>query len=417
MKRTVNIGILGFGNIGSAVDRLISVNGQEILEKTGIELKVKKIADISDSVKHPLLTKNADEVINDPEISVVVETIGGEKPALDFILSAIKKGKHVVTSNKMVIALHLEEILKAAKENKVCVLFEASVGGGIPILTALRESLSANKITEVFGIVNGTTNYILSRMTDEGLSFEMALTEAQRQGFAEANPKLDIEGYDAAYKAAILAAVAFGAKVGIDEIPFEGITKITADDIRYAEEMGYSIKLIASAKKIAEKVEVSVHPTLIPSSHALSSVSGPMNAIYVKGNMVGELMFYGAGAGGNPTASAVVSDILQIVSGKCQTNELELKKFKANNPAESSSRFYLRMEVLDKTGVLAEISKIFAEEKVSIAGVKQKETVDEITTLVIVVHEACDADLNKALGRIKELPVVKNICNIIRVGL
>lgn len=264
-------------------------------------------------------------------------------------------------------------------------------------------------------IVNGTTNYILSRMTTEGLTFEMALREAQRQGFAEADPKLDVEGYDAAYKAAILAASAFRAKVDIKDIPFEGIIKITEDDIRYAEEMGYSIKLLAAAKKHGDKLEVSVHPTLIPISHPLSSVSSAMNAIYVKGNMVGELMFYGQGAGGNPTASAVVNDIIQIASNKCKTVNLELKKYPAIS--NTSSRFYLRMEVQDKTGVLAEISKIFAEEKVSIAGVKQKETVGEVTTLVIVIHESNEASLKNALERIKKLPVVKSICNIIRVGI
>jgi homoserine dehydrogenase len=277
--------------------------------------------------------------------------------------------------------------------------------------------LLANDLTEVYGIVNGTTNFILSKMTKDGLEFTEALKEAQNKGFAEVKPQKDIDGYDASYKAAILAGVAFCAKINWKDIYFEGIKRITQEDIRYADEIGYIIKLLAVAKKSAAGLEVRVHPTLISKDHPLASVSGPMNAIYVKGNAVGELMFYGPGAGGAPTASAIVGDIIAIVNPKFQMLNLNLKSLKIKSINEITSRYYIRLTAPDKHGVLAGISKAFADEKVSIAAVMQKEMTGKTATIVIIIHESKEANLRRAVAKLKKLSVVKKVCNVIRVGL
>jgi len=413
----IKIGVIGFGTVGSAVLGLIRQNGALISNRIGLRFEVSKVADISKKVHHPKLVRNAYQIINDPEISIVVEAVGGTKPALDYILSAIRAGKHVVTSNKEVIALYGDKIFKEAAKNKIMVRFEGAVGGGIPIIGPLSSDLLANDLTEVYGIVNGTTNFILSKMAKDGLEFAEALKEAKELGYAEADPKKDIEGYDASYKAAILASVAFGAKIAWKSIYFEGIGKITQEDIRYADEIGYIIKLLAVAKKSAGGCEVRVHPTLIPKDHPLASVSGPMNAIYVKGNAVGELMFYGPGAGGAPTASAIVGDIIAIVNPKFQMLNPDLRSLKIKSINEILSRYYVRLTAPDKHGVLAGISKAFADCKVSIAAVMQKETVGKTATIVIIIHEAKEKNLRRAVARLKKLPVVKKICNVIRVGL
>ena len=409
MKK-VNIGILGYGTVGSAVDRLIRHN-------PSLGLYVKRVCDVSPKVKHHKLTRRAADIINDPEIAIVVEAIGGINPAKKFVLAALKAGKHVVTSNKELIALNLPELSAAAKKSRVSLLFEASVGGGIPILGPLMSDLAANKISEVYGIVNGTTNYILSKMTKEGMEFSEALKRAKEKGYAEANPKKDIEGYDASYKAAILAAVAFRARINWKKVAFEGIARIEQEDIRYAKEIGYVVKLLAVAKRKGNEVEVSVHPTLIPRDHPLSFIPGPMNAIYVKGEPVGELMFYGQGAGGGPTASAVVGDILKIANEQCPMTNVQLEKVKMKDVSETYGQFYIRMLVPDKSGVLAKISRAFADARVSIAVVNQRETIGKNANLVIVTHEAQQAELNKALARLRKMPVVRKVCNIIRVGL
>ncbi|MFA4906316.1 MAG: homoserine dehydrogenase [Candidatus Margulisiibacteriota bacterium] len=406
----VKIGILGYGTVGSAVDRLIQKN-------PSLGLEVKKICDISPKVKHSKLTRRASDVINDPDIEVVVETIGGINPAKKFVLAALSNGKSVVTSNKELIALNLKELAAAARKNKVALLFEAAVGGGIPILGPLMNDLSADRISEVYGIVNGTTNYILHKMTKEGMRFSEALARAKEKGYAEANPKKDIEGFDASYKAAILAAVAFRAEVNWKKVAFEGISRIEPEDIRYAQEIGYVIKLLAAAKRKGEGIEVSVHPTLIPCDHPLAFIPGPMNAIYVKGEPVGELMFYGQGAGGGPTASAVVGDILKITNYGLRITNLKLEPVKMKDMSDNCGQFYIRMLVPDRSGVLAKISKVFANARVSIAVVNQRETVGKNANLVIVTHQARQADLDRALARLKKLPVVRKICNIIRVGL
>jgi len=413
--KQVNIGIIGYGTVGSAVGEVIRKNRQAILAASGVNLEVRKVCDLRKKKTFYPFTQNPYEIIKDPEISIVVEAIGGVNPALRYILEALKNGKHVVTSNKEVIAKHLSEILEVAQRSKVQVLFEGAVGGGIPILHALRQNLVGNRLSEVYGIVNGTTNYILSKMTEEGLEFSEALAKAKAKGYAEADPKMDIEGYDAAFKAAILAMVAFRAKVDWKKIYREGITKITFEDIKYASEIGYVVKLLAIVKRMENQLEVRVHPALVPKSHPLAAVSENFNAIYVKGYPVGELMFYGPGAGGNPTASAIISDIIAVASGSAEIFSGPLKSFPVQEVEEIKSRYYVRLQAPDRFGVLAGIAKVFAEKKVSIAAVTQKETVGNVATIVILLHEVQEKNLKAALEIIRGLPVVHRISNVIRI--
>jgi len=403
---STKVGILGLGTVGSAVARnLARVPG----------IKVKRGCDIR-RLRFPFpVSHNPKDIINDPEISIVVETMGGISPAKKYILAAINAGKHVVTANKDLIALHMGEILAAARRRGVSVLFEGAVCGGIPILSALQENLSADRIDEIYGIVNGTTNYILSKMTEEGVEFSEALKMAKEKGFAEADPRSDIEGYDASYKAAILAAVAFGAEVKWKDVYREGIEKITAEDILYANEIGYVIKLLAIAKMVDGQLDVRVHPALVAKSHPLANVSENFNAVYVKGFPVGELMFYGPGAGGNPTSSAVISDIVKITNSKYKMQNVKLKQFKMKKIEEIESRYYIRLQAPDRHGVLAGISKAFADKKVSIAAVVQKETVGNLATIVILLHNVAEKNLKAALRVIEKLPVVRRISNVVRI--
>lgn len=418
MAKKVNIGIIGFGNVGSTVAAVLRKNRTLIAENSGVDLNVKKVCDIRRRKTFFPFTRNPYEIIKDPEILVVVEAIGGVDPALKYILAALRNGKHVVTSNKEVIAKHMKEILAAASKNGVGVLFEGAVGGGIPIIQPLRESLAGNCISEVYGIVNGTTNYILSEMTNEGKEFAQALQDAKRRGYAEPDPTLDIKGYDASYKAAILASVAFRAEVNWRDVYFEGITNIAQEDIQYAKDIGYVIKLLAIAKLVDGELEVRVHPALVPKTHPLAMVSENFNAIYVKGYPVGELMFYGPGAGGGPTASAVVSDIINIAKSNVTVKlalSPKLKPIKVKSISDITSRYYIRLQAPDRYGVLAGISKAFAQKKVSIAAVVQKETVGNIATIVILLHSVLEKNLNAALRIIKKLPVVRRVCNVIRI--
>lgn len=410
----IKIAILGFGTVGSSVYKLLQKNSSLISDKTGKKISVKKILEKNPKKKHKLIVRNPSVIFNDPEIDVVVETIGGAKKAREYVLKAISKGKHVVTSNKELIAKHYEEIFLLARKNNVSVLFEGAVGGGIPIISPLSSDLVANKISEVYGIVNGTTNYILSFMSKEGKEFKSVLEEAQKKGFAEADPKTDIEGYDAAYKAVILAMTAFGCEVDWKKVYFEGIAKITRDDINFSREIGYVIKLLAIAKKVNGALDVRVHPALVSKEHPLASIEGPMNAIYVKGNGVGEVMFYGPGAGGFPTASAIISDLIRI---KDVRKPLKLKRISLKNISDTSNRYYIRLQAPDRHGVLAGISKAFADEKVSIHAVIQRETIDKTATIVILTHKVLERSLFKAIRKIKSLPVVNRISNIIRVGI
>jgi homoserine dehydrogenase len=414
MAKRVNIGIIGFGNIGSAVASALRKNHAKILRDSGLDLRIKKVCDVRKVKTAYPFTRNAMEIVRDPEISVVVETIGGVKPALKFILAALNSGKHVVTPNKEVIAKHMKEILAAARKNRAQVMFEGAVGGGIPIIQPLRTELAGNQVSEIYGIVNGTTNYILSKMTEEGMELAPALKMAQARGFAEPDPTSDIEGYDASYKAAILASVAFGLEIKWKDVYFEGITNITLEDIQYARDIGYVIKLLAIARRVDGKVDVRVHPALVGRMHPLASVSENFNAIYVKGKPIGELMFYGPGAGGGPTASAIISDIIQAAKGG-KIRAIKLRQARIGGIESISSRYYIRLQAPDRFGVLAGISRAFARKKVSIAAVVQKETVGNVATIVILLHSVAEKNLKAALRLIRKLPVVRKVCNVIRI--
>lgn len=419
----IKVGIIGLGNVGSSVIRVLRNNSALIAQRTGLSIEVAKAADVRDkrSVAGKAYTKNAAQVVNDPEISIVIECIGGTNPAKKLILQAINNGKHVVTSNKEVIAKHGSSIINAAKRAGVHVLFEGAVCGGIPILHAIRESLAANKINEISGIVNGTTNYILSRMTNDGSSFNEALKEAQKKGFAEADPKMDIDGSDAAYKAAILAYVAGGSFVDVGRIYREGISKIAPEDIEYAREIGYVIKLLAIVKMGKGELEVRVHPTLIEAGHPLAKVSDNFNAVFVKTDAMGDAMFYGKGAGGLPTASSILSDVIEISKklGCCVEEPFYPKanKIRMKDIGDIKSRYYIRLEAPDRPGVLAGISGIFSKKKISIQEVVQRESKGASAQIVAILHENREKDVQAALKTIEKLPVVKRICSVIRVGI
>ena len=423
MNKDIKIGLIGLGTVGSGIVSVLRNDAGYIKDKTGVSIEIAKIADTDLSrgkdagVSPDLLTKNARDVINDPSISIVVEAIGGEKPALQFALDSLKAGKHFVTSNKELIAKHGQEILALAKEKGLWVLFEGSVGGGIPILSQLRKGLSANRIEEIFGIVNGTTNYILSRMTEENMGFAQALKLAQDNGFAESDPKSDIEGYDASYKAAILACTAFDVAIKWEDVQFEGIKKISLEDVEFAREMGYVIKLLAVAKRDEGSIEVSVHPTLISAFHPLASVKDAFNAIYVKGSAVGQAMFYGKGAGSLPTASAAIADCIEIALANGAPHYPELKEAKIKSADDIESRYYIRLKAADKAGVLADIAGAFGEKNVSIKSALQKETVANAATIVIITHNVNARNFSDAMKKISGLSAIKEVGSVIRVGM
>lgn len=429
--KEVNVGIIGWGTVGTGVTRILLDQSRYIRDYANIPIKLKKIADLDITtprnvkVDPTILTNNAEEILNDPEIDIVVELIGGLNPATKFIKSAIMNGKHVVTANKAVIAAHSKELFQLARENGVMLRFEASVGGCIPIIKSLYEGLSANKIQSIYGIVNGTCNYILTEMTDKGIDFEVALQDAKGKGYAEADPTYDIEGIDSANKIAILASLAYGLYVRAEDVFTEGITHITKNDIQYAKELGYKIKLVAIAKSdSSKKIEVRVHPTMLPERSMLANVDGVFNAIYVIGNAAGATMFYGRGAGQMPAASAVVSDIIEIskniISGartnSILTPDLEGSEYSLKCISECISRYYIRLQVLDQPGVLASISSILGRRKISIASVIQKERHEGSSVpLVLMTHEAIEKDVQEAVKEIDELSVVKSKSVLIRV--
>lgn len=423
MKKDIKIGLIGLGTVGSGIVSVLRDDAGYIKDRTGIRLQIAKIADTDLSkgaaagVGADLLTRDAYEIINDPSVSIVVEAIGGENPSLQLALDSLRAGKHFVTTNKELIAKHGQKILSLAKEKSLWVLFEGSVGGGIPIISQLRKGLAANRIEEVFGIVNGTTNYILSRMTEESMDFSRALKLAQDRGFAETDPKNDIEGYDASYKAAILASTAFDVKIKWEDVSFEGIEKISLEDVQFASEMGYVIKLLAVAKRDGNFIDVRVHPTLISSSHPLASVKDAFNAIYVKGSAVGQAMFYGKGAGSLPTASAAIADCLEIASADSAPYYPDLKEAKIKPQEDIEGRYYIRLRAADKAGVLAGIAGAFGEKNVSIKSALQKETVDNAATIVIITHSVNARDFSDAMKKISGLPAIKEVGSVIRVGM
>lgn len=420
----VRIALLGLGNVGKGVWNILKGNRDAIANRAGYDIEIAKIlvrdvnADRGIDVPKELLTTNADEIFNDDSIKIVVEVIGGVEPAKDYILNSIRRKKHVVTANKMLIATNGQQIFKEAQEQGVIVNFEASVAGGIPVIHGINESLTANKIQEVVGIINGTTNYILTKMTLEGMSFEEALKEAQEKGYAEADPTSDVEGYDAVYKLAILTTLAFETEVDVNNIYVEGITKIKAKDIEYAKELGYVIKLLAIVKEIDGKLEVRVHPSMISSIHPLANVNDSFNAIFIKGNAVGDLMLYGRGAGELPTGSAVVGDIISVLRNDRDGANSVIRQYTNKEIAPMAnvkSQYYLRISVKDQPGVLGNIATIFGENQVSILSFIQKPKKEDFVSLVIVTHDTLEGNVNKSLEKIKDLGMVDKIKSVIRI--
>lgn len=432
----LKIGIIGFGVVGGGTVEGLMQNRAEITRRSGREIIIKRVADknIAKLQKYftpEQITDNWREVVDDPEIAVVVELIGGDTIAKEIILAAIAKGKHVVTANKALLAKHGNEIFAKAGEKKVMIAYEAAVAGGVPIIKALRETLTGNKVLEVKGIINGTSNYILSAMFAHGKEFNAALEEAQKLGYAEADPTFDIEGNDAQHKLAILGGIAFGIPIQLDKVYLEGISKLQKSDIEYANKLGYRIKLLGIARRDINNshstIEMRVHPTLIPKKEMLANVEGVMNAIEVRGDRVGRLLFYGAGAGANPTGSAIIADLVDIARDDNSNYEYRvpylafLDKHLSQEPIlnidEINCAYYLRMETLDESGVLAQITTIFAKGNISIDSIMQYERSDETqksVDLILLIHKVNEGVLKKAIAEIEKLSVVLNKTVVIR---
>ncbi len=430
--KQINIGIIGFGTVGAGTFEVLTENRKLISARVGMDIIVKKIADLdieSDRgipVSRDLLTVDAMEVINDPEVDVVVELIGGLEKAREYILAAMEKGKHVVTANKALIAEYGHDIYRAAEKHGVNLGFEASVAGGIPIIGALRGGLAANRIQTIMGILNGTSNYILTKMTRDGLPYNAVVQEAVNMGFAEDPPTLDVDGTDAAHKLAILISIAFGSPVSFKDIYKEGIDALTPDDIRIAGDFGYSIKLLAIARNSGDRVEARVHPTMIPKDHILANVNEVYNAIYIEGNFVGPNLYYGLGAGRRPTGSAVVSDIMDLA------RQIRLglkgpvpplghfhppqKQISIEPIHELTCAYYFRFSALDRPGVLSKIAGILGEHNISISSVIQEgREVKGSVPIVMLTHEAREENVRKAISLIDNLDVLTDKTMIIRV--
>ena len=430
--KPIQVGLLGIGTVGSGTFHVLQRNQEEIRRRAGRGIEIAMVADLDTTRAKQIVgdaakvVGDAREVIANPEIDVVVELIGGYGIAKALVLEAIAAGKHVVTANKALLAVHVTEIFKAAAEKGVMVAYEAAVAGGIPIIKALREGLTANSIQWVAGIINGTTNFILSEMRDKGLDFDVVLKEAQRLGYAEADPTFDIEGVDAAHKATLMSAIAFGIPVQFDKAYVEGITKLTSTDIKYAEQLGYRIKLLGITKRTDKGVELRVHPSLVPTKRLIANVEGAMNAVVVHGDAVGTTLYYGKGAGSEPTASAVIADLVDIarMDGSDPAHRVPALAFQANTLAAAGNElpvlpmtdvvtsYYLRIRVADEAGVLAKITTLLANAGISIDAVIQREA-DEVggegsnqTDLIILTHDTREGDMDKALAEIQGLPTV-----------
>ncbi|MGE5238880.1 MAG: homoserine dehydrogenase [Chloroflexota bacterium] len=428
----ISVGIIGFGTVGSGTARVLLQNGALITRRTSLEIELRRIADLDITrdrgVRLPdgVLTSDASAVLDDPGIQVVVECMGGIQPAKEFMLRAIRNGKHVVTANKALLATEGNDIFRAAAEYNVEVGFEASVAGGIPIIKVLQEGLVANEIVAVYGIINGTSNYILTKMTDEKVDFSEALKEAQRLGYAEADPTFDIEGIDSAHKLTILASLAYGIPLSYDEVYKEGITRITAQDIDFAAELGYKVKLLAIAKASPGEVELRVHPTMVSSDYLVSKVDGVFNAVYVEGDAVGSTLYYGRGAGDMPTGSAIVADIVDIgrrvaAGGLMRSPLLGRTGEGSAGPRirrmeEIESMYYFRFSALDKPGVLSRIAGVLGSHDISIASVIQKgRRIGGSVPLVVLTHRARERDVRSSIDEINRLSVVSDKTLFIRV--
>lgn len=422
----VNVAVLGLGTVGQGVVKVIQDNAKVWEKKSGSQICLKRALEkypdrpMDVKIEPGVITGNWEDIVNDPEVHIVVEVIGGIEPARTFILEALKAGKSVVTANKDLLAVHGQEIFRAAKAAGRDFFFEASVGGAIPIIGPLRQSLIASNILEVMGIVNGTTNYILTRMSREGGHFEDILRDAQALGYAEADPTADVDGIDAARKVAILATLAFHSQVTLSDVYIEGIKEITPEDLFFADKMGYAVKLLGICRSNNGTIETRVHPALIPLKHPLASVNDTFNAIFVKGDAVGDTMFYGRGAGRMPTASAIVGDIVEIARnidhnclGRLNSVYDRVKKIKAIDDVETS--FFLRMVLEDRPGVLAKLTKALGDHQVSLASVLQTNLQGGDAELVFVTHKVREGDLRAALKEIEGMPVTRKIVTVLRV--
>jgi len=431
--KPINVGLLGIGTVGGGTWAVLTRNRKEISSRAGREIRISVVADKETAKAKRLtggkarVTADALEVVRDPEVDIVIELIGGTTVAKDLVLAAIENGKHVVTANKALLATHGNEIFAAAQKNRVMVAFEGAVAGGIPIIKALREGLSANRIEWIAGIINGTSNFILSEMRDKGLTFGAVLKEAKRLGYAEADPTFDIEGVDAGHKLTIMAAIAFGIPMQFDKCYKEGIANLTQEDMRYAEQLGYRIKLLGITKQTEKGIELRVHPTLIPAKRLIANVEGVMNAVLVKGDAVGATMYYGAGAGAEPTGSAVVADLVDVT--RLHTADPEhrvphlafqpdrMSNLKVLPMDEVVTSYYLRMQVEDRAGVLADITRILADASISIDAMVQREPAqgEKQVDIIMLTHQTREKSINTAIGKIEKLPVVTGKVTRIRL--
>ena len=424
MKVTsIRVGVLGYGNVGKALVDLIAEQREAILARTGLDLTVDAIAVrnpekyINSDIQPQIITDNAHEVVNSDNIDVVVEVIGGIDPSKNLVLTALNSGKPVVTANKELLAKYGPELFECADEQGLDLLFEAAVAGGVPLMRVLRESLKGEPIRRVMGIVNGTTNYVLSKMTETGMSYMDALSEAQEKGFAESDPRADVEGQDAASKAAIIAMVAFGVQLRLDDVAYEGITEVTEADILFAKRFEHTIKLLAIAEQCQSEIGVRVHPVMLPNHHPLASVRDSFNAVFVEGEAVGDLMLYGRGAGGEPTASAILGDLIDAANNLTQNTKnglgnLHTAAFQPSDELESA--YYINLEVADEPGVLASVASVFGEHGVSIRSMEQ-EGLGEEARIVFITHSSKERNVHSTLDELSELSCVVEIGTKIRV--
>ncbi len=423
MKK-INVAIMGLGTVGGGTYEILTENHEHIKRTQGVDVRVKKVLDrdrervLGKGVPAQAYCENIDDVTGDKEIDIVIETMGGVEPAKTFIVKALESGKSVVTANKELISKFWYELEPVAKAHGAGLYFEASCVGGVPVIRTLTESMQANKICELYGIINGTTNYILTKMTEDGISYETALREAQQLGYAEFNPSADVDGYDAMYKLSILSSLAFHASIPYGSVYREGITRITADDIKSARELGYAIKLLAIGRRDGNRVEARVHPTFVPQEHPLAGVRGSFNAVLLTGDYVDDIMLYGRGAGARPTGSAIVSDVIFCAKRKTHdytdfgisdkaSDDIELA-------ADFNSKYYISLTALDRAGVLASVAKILGEYGVSIGTILQKGSVGEHASIVFLTHEASEKAVKEALNQIEKLAAVRSIDSFIR---
>jgi homoserine dehydrogenase len=432
-SKVLNVAIVGLGTVGRGTYNVLNRNAQEIARRAGCEIQVKAVVVRNLATAQAFLQNNfaattdLDAVINDPNIDVIIEVMGGTSVAKTVVLKALSAGKHVVTANKALLALHGNELFETARKHGVALAFEAAVAGGIPIIKALREGLTANQVHWVAGIINGTTNFILSEMRSRGASFQAVLKEAQALGYAEADPTFDVEGIDAAHKATILASIAFGVPIQFDKAYVEGIAQLQPEDIRYAEQLGYRIKLLGIAKRAAKGIELRVHPTLVPTKRLIANVEGAMNAVMVRGDAVGTTLYYGKGAGSEPTASAVIADLVDLARLLSSGTKGSVPALAFQHDSLSSARIlsidevqtchYLRMRVADEPGVLADITRVLADGGISIDALFQKEAEDgqNQTDIIMLTHEAIEGAVRSAIQRIEGLPTVLNKVILLRL--